>query len=161
MRSSNPRKKLLLILIIIISISIIGGLIYYYSKVPGAPIMRLKYKGEAYNGQEGSNCWPWGILGKRCVDKSFPPNLSNSFSVTNGEILRVETEAHKKPIQLGAIIRAVDFNTKELTFQKEIELPPDFKTEFKIDFPPGQYFVTVFGQWDEGDISYVFKIEVN
>jgi hypothetical protein len=91
----------------------------------------------------------------------FPPDILNSFSVTNGEILKVETEAHKKPIQLGAIIRAVDFNTKELTFQKEIELPSDFETEFKVDFSPGQYFVTVFGQWDEGDISYVFKIEVN
>jgi len=41
-----------------------------------------------------------------------------------------------------------------------IELETGFTTPFAVDVPAGTYYLRISGQWDDGNISYKFKMVV-
>ena len=41
-----------------------------------------------------------------------------------------------------------------------IELETGFTTPFSVDVPAGTYYLRISGQWDDGNISYKFKMVV-
>jgi hypothetical protein len=43
---------------------------------------------------------------------------------------------------------------------QQISLTPGVHSSWEINHAPGTYVVLVFATWDEGDISYGFKINI-
>lgn len=123
------------------------------------PVINLAYKMESYSGLEGSLCWPIiepsGDTSNLCADTGFL-DPSNVISISVGEKLTVEIDAHKEPISLTAIIYK-SANEPEI---KSIKLNPSLLSEFRVGLPIGQYIIHIQGVWLEGDVLYAFKIKI-
>ena len=122
---------------------------------PNVPAMRVWYKGKNHEGQRGSGCWAMSKeTGTLCWDTALPTIFKTTVSVPTEDELTVFIDAHKPPISLSATF----FDAETQTIVKQRTLLPKSEAVLPLEVPAGNYIVSVFGVWDEGDVSYVFKV---
>ena len=126
---------------------------------PALPVMRIRYGGQVHEGRLGSYCWPVPEPPNRvatlCGDTAFQPP-AESVRVKSAESVAIQTEAHERPLALSATI----FEASGETPLQSIELAQDLDASFEASLEAGSYIVLLNGQWAEGDVSYIFKIEI-
>lgn len=155
------RRKIIFLIFIII---FFGTPLTVFSQAAPLPVIRLSYNEKIYEGLQGSFCWPTvKEMGTLCADTVFQ-NPSDVISIAKEDTLAVEIEASKPPTK----VRATIFNAAEIPpggyappAIEEINLDANLVVPFTIHLPKGVYIIYIFGQWVEGDVSYVFKIDVS
>ena len=126
---------------------------------PEVPMMRIRYRGEVYDGLQGSGCWQSlnldGSVSGLCWDVAFvdPPAV---IPVTAGSTLTIEVEAHEPPETLWVqVITSVSDESPT-----QISLEPSLAASYSVDLPAGVYIIHIYGGWSEGSVFYTFKLEV-
>ena len=77
-----------------------------------------------------------------------------------GDSIIVEIEADDQPKGLQV---AIYYNASKAHSDppaQVIELETGFTAPFAVDVPAGPYYLRISGQWDDGGISYKFKMVV-
>ena len=123
----------------------------------GVPLMQIRYEGEVHEGEQGSGCWPIGG-GKEpslCWDTALPDPFEE-IAVKRGERLTLFINAYEKPQSLSGTF----FTAEDEKHVSDLALSPSETLSIPIDLPAGTYILSLFGQWEAGDVSYVFKISV-
>ncbi|MEK7542232.1 MAG: hypothetical protein AAB524_00850 [Patescibacteria group bacterium] len=162
----KPEIKLFLLVVAFIAVVVsVAGILVLQKSISREnplsvlPVMRLEHQGKTYDGVQGSYCWPVPVSEKAggaiCVDKLFPQS-SETITVRQGDELVLSIDAAKPPQTLTASTLAYPDQPPGKTFSLGSELTQSFQ----IDHPVDTYFLLLFGTWEEGDISYGFKIDV-
>ena len=148
--------------------------------LPQWPLIRLRYDGQVYSGVAGNSCWPVNPLRPRdkvCGDEgalpweivdtatgnSCPAGASwcgAAVPVPMGDSIIVEIDADDQPkgLQVAIYDNASRANSDPPT--QIIKLETGFPAPFAVDVPAGTYYLRISGQWDEGGVSYKFKMVV-
>ena len=77
-----------------------------------------------------------------------------------GDSIIVEIDADDQPKDLQVAIFDHASRTASAAAVKVIKLETGFTAPFAVDLPAGTYYIRISGQWDDGDISYKFKMVV-
>ena len=126
--------------------------------LPPLPVMRLLHSQTSYDGEEGIYCWPDGSVPadvSLCRDIFPPATISARVPLAAGDIVTVDIEADGPPKDLSISI-SKEFPGPSVMF---LELAPSAPS-FPVDLPAGTYIMSIFGRWEEGDITYHFQLEV-
>ncbi len=148
--------------------------------LPQWPLIRLRHDGQVYSGVEGNSCWPVNPLRPRdklCGDerqhpweivdtatgKSCPSGASwcgAAVPVSMGDSIIVEIDADDRP--KGLQVAMYDNASGALSDPpaQVIKLETGFTAPFAVNVPAGTYYLRISGQWDEGGVSYKFKMVV-
>ncbi len=111
-------------------------------------------------GDEGPQ--PWEIV-DRATGESCPSGASwcgTAVPVPMGDSIIVEIDADDQPKGLQVAIYDNASRANSEPPAQVIKLETGFKAPFAVDVPPGTYYLRVSGQWDEGGVSYKFKMLV-
>jgi len=158
------KHKLPLIVAIIVIVLVLGGILLLKliqsgpdGNVFSLPVITLEYQGKTYEGVQGSYCWPIDDEedSTLCADTMFPES-SETIVVKQGDELAVLIDAAKTPQTVG-ISTLVYLDQPAV---RQLSLAPELNSIWKVDHPLGTYFVLVSASWEEGDIGYGFKIDV-
>ena len=148
--------------------------------LPPWPLIRLRHDGQVYKGVKGNSCWPVNPLRPRdklCGDEgpqpweivdtatgeSCPSGASwcgTAVPVPMGGSIIVEIEADDQPKGLQVAIYDNASRANSDPPAQVIKLETDFAAPFAVDVPAGTYYLRISGQWDEGGVSYKFKMVV-
>ncbi|MBI5416023.1 MAG: hypothetical protein HZA29_04325 [Candidatus Omnitrophica bacterium] len=137
------------------------------SELPPLPVIRLVYNDKAYEGMQGSYCWPNefdGGVAAKCVDMNVEP--SETISVAKGDTLIVKVEAREAPSRLTVNLSPesgtpIDGGvTSDKPTYTVFKLAAVAEAPFTVDIPADVYTVEIFGDWPKGDMSYTFRIAV-
>ena len=148
--------------------------------LPQWPLIRLRHDGQVYRGVKGNSCWPVDPprpLDKLCGDegaspwevvdtatgKSCPSGASwcgSAVPVPMGDSIIVEIDADDQPNGLQVAIYNNASRAHSDPPAQVIELETGFTAPFAVDVPAGTYYLRISGQWDDGNISYKFKMVV-
>jgi len=144
---------------------------------PRRPLIRLRHDGQVYSGVAGNSCWPvetgvsvcgvetalpWEIV-DRATGESCPSGASwcgTAVPVAMGDSIIVEIDADDQPKDLRVAIYDKDAKSASAAATQVIKLETGFMPPFTVDVPAGTYYLRISGQWDDGDISYKFKMVV-
>jgi len=122
---------------------------------PALPVISLEHAGGVITGSEGSYCWPSNATSGKCVDKIPWYGVDAYFEVAAGKPVVVVIDAHAAPIELS--VRVVTGSDEvEVVSTKLRPVDP----VLDLDLTPGDYKVSLFGLWLEGDVFYKFGIRV-
>ena len=77
-----------------------------------------------------------------------------------GESIIVEIDADDQPKGLQVAVYDNASRSPSDPPAPVIELDTGFTTPFAVDVPAGTYYLRISGQWDDGNISYKFKMVV-
>lgn len=144
-------KKITLIVIVM---AMIGGAVYWnYTK--GIPSLSVKADDKILEVTQGTYCWS-SLTSSECVDKIAPAQMVKEKFVTPttvkpGAVLSYQFS--KKPLK----------NSESVSLEDEAENSMDVNVTnqtFKAPTKKGRYIYTISADWDKGDVSYVFAIDV-
>ncbi len=148
--------------------------------LPQWPLIRLRQDGQVYSGVKGNSCWPvdplrpldklcggegpfpWEVV-DTATGKSCPSGASwcgTAVPVPMGESIIVEIDADDQPTGLQVAIYDNASRSHSDPPAQVIELETSFTAPFAVDVPAGTYYLRISGQWDDGNISYKFKMVV-
>ena len=150
------------------------------TSLPQWPLIRLRHDGQVYSGVAGNSCWPVNPLRPRdklCGDegpqpweivdtatgKSCPSGASwcgTAVPVPMGDSIIVEIDADDQPKGLQVAIYDNASRAPSDPPAQVIKLETGFTAPFAVDVPAGTYYLRISGQWDEGGVSYKFKMVV-
>ena len=144
-----------------LNFSLSGAAAEKQKPLPPLPVMRLHHGGQAYDGVQGSYCWPFGRteagdVEEVCADKVSWGALGAALPVGARDSVTIEIEAEDPPQELFASFFEVDSDSG-IRFAP-LWLGP--KAALPVDLPSGVYNISVFGQWQVGQMLYEFRIEV-
>ena len=77
-----------------------------------------------------------------------------------GDSIIVEIDADHQPKGLQVAIYDNVSRAPSDPPAQVIELETGFTAPFGVDVPAGTYYIRISGQWDDGNISYKFKMVV-
>ena len=126
-------------------------------QTPPLPVIKLQYQGKTYEGVQGSYCWPVDEAGGStlCADTMFPES-PETISVMQGDNVTVLFDAVESPQTVGVST----FVYLDQPPVRQLSLIPELNSSWVIDHPLGTYFVLASATWEEGDIGYGFKIDI-
>jgi hypothetical protein len=111
-------------------------------------IILLDQRGREHHGTIGSRCW--GV----CVDYGMPSrrtDLGKELVIQGNETISFSTRGHHNPERYQVTIFSGD----------KIILNTSIEHKIKLDLQNGRYFLNIMAQWSgEGDVSYVFRIQI-
>ena len=118
------------------------------------PVLSLEYRGETIAGFMRSSCWDVDYQpGRECEDilRRYPVALYTE--VARGELIIVQTNTDTRPKGLFLYV-VTEPGEVNVDYQILWVANP---TRFILDLPPGNYKVTLTGQWEEGNISVSYE----
>ena len=140
--------------------------------LPQRPLIRLRHDGQVYSGVTGNSCWPhlcadegpfpWEIV-DTATGKSCPSGASwcgTAVPVPMRDSIIVEIDADDQPKSLQVAIYDNAAKAASDPPAQAIKLETGFTAPFAVDVPAGTYYLRISGQWDEGGVSYKFKMVV-
>ncbi|ASN05633.1 hypothetical protein [Virgibacillus necropolis] len=139
--------------IIIVIGLIITGLFIFVPFKSEPPTPTVTAGGTTIPTTEGSYCWD-GLFSAQCVDKVYTGPLDmakehNPTVVSPNEEIKIDFKKEPKTIEVEQWID--NENTGNIEVKTNSLLAPKEK---------GKYVYNVLADWKQGDVNYVFSIEV-
>ncbi|WP_197205641.1 hypothetical protein [Cytobacillus firmus] len=142
-------KKIFILFIISFTIIILSAKNEY---TPKPPILTVNSEKISIPTTQGSYCWN-GLLKDICVDMVSPPELINSKPIIVPENTSLKLNFSKKPKKNSITVNIWDNNisSKKVDFKNNI---------LKVPKEKGTYIYDVNAEWQKGNSSYVFVIQI-
>ena len=109
-------------------------------------------------------CWPVETGVSLCGVEPFLPwevlDTATAVPVAMGDSIVVEIDADDQPKSLQAAIFDNASKTASAVATQVIKMETGLTAPFAAELPAGTYYIRIFGQWDDGDIAYKFKMIV-
>ncbi len=120
------------------------------------PAMLMEVEGEIVRGLEGDFCWE-SDNGTACVDKLDPDQISTQLAVLSTDVgpaasYRFYPVNYTDPANLTIEVR--DSEGQELSDQR-------YEENMSFSLGEGAYFLVTQANWDRGNVTHVFQVEVN
>jgi hypothetical protein len=120
------------------------------------PVATLASAADEVTALQGSYCWPQSNgMTSLCADHLFL-DPTDALAVSQGETLtlRFQTATSPTTISLQRFDRPNGPTLETLT------VPAGNPARFRADLPTGVWILVAFTEWDEGDATYFFKVDV-